>query len=114
LGKHEGSIGGPKCRLTQEQGQVRTQDGRFPPGVSGNPLGGRSRKHRIAAAVEELSAEFGGTGHLTAFERGLIVQCARIFTASYQGRDPVRDLRVAYNTMARLRKNVAGARPARR
>ena len=41
----------------QEQGQVRTQDGRFPPGVSGNPLGGLSRKRRIQAKAEELAVE---------------------------------------------------------
>jgi len=90
----------------QEQGQVRTQDGRFPPGVSGNPLGGLSRKRRIQAKAEELAVEFGGLHSLTAYEKGLLSVVAQIFASPYTA-DPPRDLRAAYQAMARLRKNVA-------
>jgi hypothetical protein len=78
----------------------------FQPGKSGNPLGRQAKKHRIAAKAEELAAEFGGLVSLTAYEKGLLSVVAQIFASPYSS-DPPRDLRAAYQAMARLRKNVA-------
>jgi hypothetical protein len=50
-------------------------------GVSGNPLGGASRKVRIAAEARSLASEYGGLDSLPAIDRALVMQAAAVLVS---------------------------------
>jgi hypothetical protein len=93
---------------TEQQADQPKPRGRpFSPGVSGDPTGGAATKalikQRVAELVEEWSADF--EGRLTAIERSLLQQAARLLIRAERTHDP--DIAVrASGTSARMLASV--------
>jgi hypothetical protein len=87
----------------------------FPPGVSGDPTGGRLTKERInarvAALIDQWSADFDGC--LTAIERSLLEQAARLLVRAERIKDhdvAVRATNAAQRLLSSLQTKKRGRR----
>ena len=104
----------------QAVGQSRDQ-GRWPPGVSGNPAGAPTKAEReakLAARVDELAAVFGGLEALNALERERLRLAAEMLLARPRNNeDRVRSTNLADRLLRWLEHSVLrrrGRGPGRR
>ena len=87
-----------------EQSQQQRAYG-FQRGVSGNPGGGRAHAERIERKAHELAAEFGGYDALSAIDRALILQAARLLHRRTHGTDDaVRTANAVTRALALVRR----------
>jgi hypothetical protein len=68
-----------------EQVKDREPNGRFPPGVSGNPAGGAVLSGRAERLYAEISAEMGS---LTALQRAMLAQATKMLARAQSTRNP--------------------------
>ncbi len=102
----------PMVADEQSAAQPRKVSGRpFPPGVSGNPSGMRVSKHALQLFTE-IADEYGGEQALSAIDRALLLQAARLLVRAQRLKDADAAIRMtgeARRLLESLRRNAGKA-----